>query len=169
MLPVTFIIAAVVMGVVFYTDYRYRKIYNLLVLVVLALGIYQYHDMSIITNVLFAFAFFLPFWLMGGMGGGDFKLMVALAALLGVYNSFVVFILGSVPCLIYIAIKKLLQNKEAFKAYMRDTVFSLRLSAMGQMGVAAKLAPGESIPLGCWLAIGYYAWLIITFIGGIYF
>lgn len=168
-MPVTLVIAAVVMGIVFYTDYRYREIHNPVVLIILALGVYQHHDILIISNMLFAFMFFLPFWLMGGMGGGDFKLMVALAVLLGVYNSFVVFILGSVPCLIYIAIKKLIENKEAFKAYMRDTVFSLRLSAMGQMGVVAKLVPGESIPLGCWLAIGYYAWLGITYLGGFSF
>ncbi len=165
-MPVTFIIAAIVMGVVFYTDYRYRKIYNPLVLIVLLLGVYQHHDISIVNNMLFAFVVFLPFFLMG-LGGGDFKLMVALAALLGALNSFMVYLIGSVLCLIYITIKKLFKGKEAFKTHMRETVFSTKLSIMGQTKVAGELTPGERIPLGCWLAIGYYIWLGIISLGGI--
>lgn len=148
------------MGVVFYTDYRYRTIINPIVFAILLVGIYQNPNISLLYNVGFAFMFFLPFWATGGLGGGDYKLMMALAALIGVYSSMVVFILGAVPCLVYSVIKKLFQNKELFYAYQRDIVFNIKMVSMGQLSTAAKLSQGESVPLGCWLAFGYYVWLI---------
>ncbi len=157
-----YVVTGLIMLWVLYTDWKERKIYNLAVVLVLICAVYvnwpNFYQLG--TSLLFSFVFFLPFWLMKGLGGGDFKIMMALGALVGIMNSFVIFLIAAIPCLIYTAAKKLIQSKKVFQEFTRDTIFALKMATMGQLKTAVVLNKQESIPLGCWLCLGYYVWLI---------
>lgn len=160
------VVTGLIMLWVFYTDWKERKIYNVAVVAVLICAAYlNWPNIYLAgTSLLFSFVFFLPFWLMKGLGGGDFKLMIVLGALVGVINSFVIFLIAAIPCLIYTTIKKIFQSKEILREYIRDAAFSLKMISMGQLKTAVALSRQESIPLGCWLCLGYYVWLTIQVI-----
>jgi prepilin peptidase CpaA len=73
-----------------YTDLRYRKIFNVITLPAMVLGfILQFSFfgfsglLSALIGFLIGFGFFFLFYLFGGMGAGDVKLMGALGILLG--------------------------------------------------------------------------------------
>lgn len=154
-----YILTGFAMLIILGFDFMERRIPNQLVLLILFAGIYVHPNISTVTNLLIAIAFFLPFYLIGGIGGGDFKLMMALSALTGYYDSMLIYIFGVIPCIIFISIKKLSEGQ--FGKFKNDTVFGLKLMAMGQTSQAVKLTSGETVPLGCWLSVGYYIWLIM--------
>jgi prepilin peptidase CpaA len=66
-----------------------------------------------LLGALIGFAVFLIFFLLGGMGGGDIKLMAAFGAILGkrqiVHAAVFAAMVGGVMALIYVAYKKLRQ------------------------------------------------------------
>lgn len=73
-----------------YTDLRYRKILNIVTLPAMVLGIIIQFSffgfpglLSALLGFLIGFAFFFLFYIFGGMGAGDVKLMGALGILFG--------------------------------------------------------------------------------------
>lgn len=73
-----------------YTDLRYRKIFNVITLPAMVLGIILQFSffglaglLSALIGFLIGFGFFFLFYIFGGMGAGDVKLMGALGILLG--------------------------------------------------------------------------------------
>jgi prepilin peptidase CpaA len=73
-----------------YTDLRYRKIFNLVTLPAMGLGLilqvvfFGFSGLlSALLGFLIGFVFFFLFYIFGGMGAGDVKLMGALGILFG--------------------------------------------------------------------------------------
>src|SRR5207248_5751947 len=84
------------------TDVWKFKVYNALTLPLLCSGLI-YHGLAggaaefteSFLGALFGFGVLLAFYIMGGMGGGDVKLMAAVGAWLGMPQTFYVFIASS--------------------------------------------------------------------------
>jgi prepilin peptidase CpaA len=97
--------ASVVAGV---TDVWKFKVYNALTLPLLLSGL-LYHAvvggwagfLGSLVGGLFGFGLLLVFFLRGGMGGGDVKLMAGIGAWLGVPATFTVFLAGSLAAGLY--------------------------------------------------------------------
>ena len=100
-----------------------------------------------LLGTLIGFAVFLVFYLLGGMGGGDIKLMAAFGAILGkgqiVQAAIFAAMVGGVMALIFVAYKKLRQTAQG---NVDDSVGSLRK---------------ESIPYAPAISLG----VLISFLG----
>jgi prepilin peptidase CpaA len=105
-LPATVASAGVLVATA--TDLWKFKVYNLLTLPLFASGVI-YHawidgwaglGVSLLGSM-FGFFVLLVFYLMGGMGAGDIKLMAAVGAWLGAPLTFVVFVVSSIAAGIY--------------------------------------------------------------------
>lgn len=91
---------------------------------------------SSLSGSALGFAIFLIFYLMGGLGGGDVKLMAAFGALLGpkgiITAAWVAAIIGALAAAGYLG--------------------WLRLRKRDRRGLSIPYAP--AIVLGCWIALG---------------
>lgn len=91
---------------------------------------------SSLSGCALGFAIFLVFYLAGGLGGGDVKLMAAFGALLGPTSTFtaawIAAILGAFAAVVYLAWMKLRKQETS--------------------GLSIPYAP--AIVLGCWIAMG---------------
>jgi len=120
----TMVFAVLVIAV--YHDLRFRRIPNWLTFPAMIAGI-VYHTyaggMSLLLwslfGMLLGFAVFFGFYIIGGMGAGDVKLMAAIGSLLGprdvLYAAAYTAIAGGVYALILIVAKK--ENRKAFARY----------------------------------------------------
>jgi len=90
------------------TDVWKFKVYNVLTLPLLLTGL-LFHAFAggasglsgSLVGVLVGFAILFPFYLMGGMGAGDVKLMAAVGAWLGMPMTFYVFLASSLAAAVY--------------------------------------------------------------------
>jgi prepilin peptidase CpaA len=96
-----------------------------------------------ILGMLIGFAVFLVFYILGGMGGGDVKLMAGFGALLGsgqiLHAAFLTALLGGVMALLVVAGRALRNRKRADG------------DAAGKAAESIPYAP--AIALGAWLAL----------------
>src|SRR5262245_59929528 len=100
--PIPVIVAVVACSVAATTDVRGFKVHNLLTLPLLVAG-FVYHAVTggltqfgaTALGALAGFGLLVPFYLLGGMGAGDVKLMAALGAWLGAPAAFALFMLSS--------------------------------------------------------------------------
>jgi prepilin peptidase CpaA len=142
-----------------YTDLRWRKIPNCLTLPAIALGFFLNFVGSSWNGLIYAFwgcalgmgLLMLPY-LLGGMGGGDLKLMGALGALLGSYAILNVFLYtslagGVMALAIAIANRSLIEMFKRMWLFLK-CVFLFRAPSTG----AAVFQKSPRMPYG--LAIG---------------
>src|SRR5262245_37379138 len=101
--PVIVVLTAVLVAAV--TDIWKFKVYNVLTLPLLAAGLlyhgFRFELADSLLGILFGFAALVPLYLVGGMGGGDVKLMAAVGAWLGMPLTFYVFLASSLAAGLY--------------------------------------------------------------------
>lgn len=105
-LPLGVVLAGVTVAAV--TDLWRFKVYNLLTLPLLLAGL-GYHAFvggpsALLAGALgacFGLGVLLPFYLLGGMGGGDLKLLAAVGAWLGIPLTFCIFVASSLAAGLY--------------------------------------------------------------------
>lgn len=123
LVPVLVLLSAVV-----FTDIRFHRIPNKLVIALMVLGFIAQGLRSGLPGVLFAAAgvivgvlLFLPFYLRGAMGAGDAKLMGAVGAVLGPWQvlmaAFATVIFGGVMAMFVLLFSR--QCKAFFSRYVR--------------------------------------------------
>jgi prepilin peptidase CpaA len=156
----SFLVLAVMLAIAVYVELKERRIPNWLTLSGMALGLliaWLNHTLaSSIVGLLIGFGFLFIFYVFGGVGGGDVKLMGASGALLGfhliqpalVYTAFI----GA-----FLAVMMLIWRKDF---WMRLAVGFQKLAFWRKDSVTELQPPapiavpyGMAIALGCLLAL----------------
>lgn len=138
--PVLVVLAAVVIAVV--TDLRSFKIYNALTLPLIVSGL-AYHGITSgfagladgAAGMAVGFGVFFAVFLLGGMGGGDVKLMAGIGAWLGVSVTLVVAALAALAAGVY-ALVIVCTRGEFQETWLRLAVVFHRVAAVGRHLVA---------------------------------
>jgi prepilin peptidase CpaA len=119
------------------TDLRNFRVYNSLTLPLLVSGlIYQagYGELGLwrsVAGVLTGFSILMVFYLLGGMGAGDVKLMAGVGAWLGMPQTFQVFIASSLLAGVY-AMGLILVTGTIMEAWVNLQMLWIRLAMLGQ-------------------------------------
>ena len=150
-----------------YSDLRWRKIPNCLTLPAIALGLVLNLMGNGWNGLLFALIGFLvgtglltlPY-LLGGMGGGDVKLMGALGTMLGSYAILNVFLYtsligGVIAVVVAVANRSLIEMLKRMVLFMK-CVFLFQAPAAG----AAVFKKSHSIPYGVAIGVGTLLYLV---------
>jgi len=162
------------------TDIWKFKIHNAITLPLLVSGLI-YHSvvpggaglLASLLGVLFGFFILFPFYVMGGMGAGDVKLMAAIGAWLGWYITCIVFLASSLAAGLY-AIMLLFIYGTLSEAWVNLQVIWYRLVAIGRNlgaddGVEAearRMDRRRLIPFAAMVACGIIVILVKTWLGG---
>jgi prepilin peptidase CpaA len=171
-LDVIIVLAAV--GITAVTDVWKFKVYNALTLPFLCSGLI-YHGLAggtpelagSVLGAVFGFGVLLVFCIMGGVGGGDVKLMAAVGAWLGMPQTFYVFIASSLAAGCYAGCVILAHGKTA-ETWLNFQVLWHRLMAFGRyLGAEDRVETAVSqadrasrvIPFAAMVAIGVVATL----------
>lgn len=164
------VLAVVVVVVAAWFDLKHRCIPNRLTLPAIAVGLV----LAVIlegmaglkwSGIGFAFGFgvFLLPWLMGGMGGGDVKLMAALGALLGWPMVLWVALLSCVVAILICIVKAIWQGK-----LLAALISTWRIAVYGFMGLMIR-RPMEEIGEGTKdMAIGHVPFGVSIAIGTVW-
>jgi len=108
-----------------------------------------------LLGALIGFGVFLVFYLLGGLGGGDLKLMAGFGALLGsaqvVHAAFLTALCGGLMAAIYLA-------GRAVRRRFGNTTAAAAIPAAGNQGAPPKRL-GDTIPYAPAIALG--AWLTL--------
>src|SRR5213592_4142048 len=98
-LPIPVVVVLVACITLAFIDVCKYKIYNVFTYPLLLAGLVYHEAMgglpdlsNSLLGTLLGFSLLLPFYALGGMGGGDVKLMAAVGAWLGLPLTFVVFL-----------------------------------------------------------------------------
>ena len=150
-----------------YSDLRWRKIPNCLTLPAIALGFVLNFVGNSWNGLIFAFfgllvgmgLLMLPY-LLGGMGGGDVKLMGALGALLGTYSVLNVFLYttlvgGAIAIVVAIANKSLVETLK--KVWLLLKCILLFRAPLAGAGLFKK---SIAVPYGLAIGAGTFIYLI---------
>jgi len=135
-IPTTVVTLAALIATV--TDIRNFRVYNSLTLPLLVTGlIYQggFGELGLwgsLAGVLTGFGILFVFYLLGGMGAGDVKLMAGVGAWLGMPQTFQVFIASSLLAGIY-AIGLILLTGTLLEAWVNLQSLWVRLAMFGQV------------------------------------
>jgi prepilin peptidase CpaA len=164
--PIMIVVIALVLIAVF-SDLRWRKIPNCLTLPAIALGLLLNFLGNSWNGLVFAFLgllvglglMILPYML-GGMGGGDVKLMGALGALVGSYSVFNIFLYtslvgGVIAIVIALANKNLLDTFKRMWLFLK-CMFVFRAPEAGTKAFKKSIA----IPYGIAIGAGTFLYLI---------
>ena len=164
------VIVALTMLYIMLKDWKEKIIPNWTVVLICICGIWiNWQTLHVvITGIGIMFVFFFPFWAAKALGGGDLKLMMALGAFVGVYQGFLIFLLGAIPCLVFAVFQKLRQSKESLIKLLQSTTFALKMQMLGQLKLLSHSAQ-ESIPLGTWIALGYFIQTFLVMCKGGFF
>jgi prepilin peptidase CpaA len=128
------------------TDLWSFKIYNILTVPLLGAGI-VYHTVmggmmgfqGSLLGALFGFGALLAFYVMGGMGAGDVKLMAAVGAWLGLPVTFHLFIASSLAAGAY-SLVLLVVGRGLFDTWTNFQILWLRLVILGRhMGTGERV------------------------------
>ena len=172
-IPVTVVLIAVLVAAA--TDlYRY-KLYNVLTLPLLLSGlVYHGIDRGIpglcesLLGALLGFGVLIVFHLMGGVGGGDVKLMAAIGAWLLVPLTFGIFLASSLAAGVYALVLLVAFGR------MRKTLVNLQIGWLRFKALGRQLAADEQveeavkdpdrrqrvIPFAAMVAVGLLALLV---------
>jgi prepilin peptidase CpaA len=174
-IPATVVSAGVLVAAV--TDLWQFKVHNLLTLPLL-LGGLIYHTYvgglpglgASFLGASFGFSILLVFYMMGGMGGGDVKLLAAIGAWLGLPLTFLVFIASSLAAGVY-ALGLIVAHRRFQQTWVNLQILWYRLNAAGRRlsgedRIEAEVNSGERrktcIPFAAMMAVGLLgtlAWL----------
>jgi prepilin peptidase CpaA len=163
------------------TDLRAFKVHNLLTVPLLITG-FVYHAASggppALANSLlgaaFSFCILFMFYLLGGMGGGDVKLMMAVGAWLGLPLTFFVFVVSSVAGGIY-ALVLIYASGNVRDTWINLKIIWHRVAAMARYFVAEDRLEAEVnrvdrrrrlIPFAAMVALGVATVLIWSWFHG---
>jgi prepilin peptidase CpaA len=177
-LHVCVVLVAVLVSAV--TDLWKFKVHNALTLPLLACGLI-YHAVapgpvgfaSSVVGALFGFSAVIGFYVLGGMGGGDVKLMTAVGAWLGFWPTLSVFIAASLASGIYAVVVMVLYRTQRDTwvnlqiAWHRMAAFSRRLGSdeLVEAEVARDDRRGRIIPFAAMITVGLLASLIWIWLG----
>jgi Flp pilus assembly protein protease CpaA len=159
------------------TDVRKFKVHNLLTLPLLLSGLIYHGSIGGLSGVgtsllgaLFGFGILFLFYLMGGVGGGDVKLLAAIGAWLGMPLVFYVFLASACAAGVYALGQMLLygMSRETWVnlqiLWLRMKIFGRHLAAEDR--VEAELQrPGHRrrvIPFAAMVALGFITLLIVS-------
>ncbi len=156
------------------------KVYNAVTLPLLVSGL-LYHGVlggavelaGSLLGVVFGFGILIGFYVMGGMGAGDVKLMAAVGAWLGMPSTFFVFIASSLATGIYAIVLVLAYGKltETWVnlqiVWYRLTVIGRHLGAEDKVETEVNRADRRSrlIPFAAMVALGVVATLVWSWHG----
>jgi prepilin peptidase CpaA len=120
------------------TDLRNFRVYNSLTLPLLVSGL-AYHAAGhgeldfgkSLAGALTGFSILMVFYLLGGMGAGDVKLMAGVGAWLGMSQTFQVFIASSLLAGVY-AMGLILLTGTVMEAWVNLQMLWIRLAMLGQ-------------------------------------
>jgi prepilin peptidase CpaA len=172
--PIAVVLIAALVTTV--TDLWKFKIYNALTVPLLLSGL-AYHGVVggvsgfgwSLAGALFGFAVLLVFYVMGGMGAGDVKLMAAVGAWLGLPWTFYVFIASSLAAGVYSVIllvvgRNLVETWENFQIlWLRVTILGRHLGT-GHLIEAEVNRPDRRrrlVPFAAMMMVGLMALLLI--------
>jgi prepilin peptidase CpaA len=142
--PIVVVLVAAMITTV--TDIWRFKVYNILTVPLLISGV-VYHTAvgglhglgGSLLGLVFGFAILLGFYVMGGMGAGDVKLMAAVGAWLGLPLTFKVFIASSLAAGVY-AVILLVVGRSLSETWINFQILWLRVLVLGR-----HLGTGERI------------------------
>ena len=178
-IPVGIVLIASLIAAV--TDVWKFKVHNLLTLPLLASGL-VYHGIAngaeglagSALGVLCGFAIMLVFYLMGGMGAGDVKLMAGVGAWLGMPLTFVVFLASALAAGVY-AIVLVVAYGRFRETWVNLKILCHRLAAIGRhLGAEDHIEATAGrddrrtrlIPFGAMVAVAIIALLAWSLLGG---
>ena len=175
-LPAGIVLAAVLIAAV--TDVWNFKVHNVLTLPLLLSGL-AYHGLAgglagSVLGVLFGFASLILFYLLGGMGAGDVKLMAAVGAWLGMPATFFVFLASALAAGLY-ALVLIVAYGRVRETWVNLQIVWHRLAAIGRhLGaddcVEAGAGRGDRrrrlIPFGAMVAVGILTLLAWSWLRG---
>jgi prepilin peptidase CpaA len=132
-LPFIVVLAAVLVAAV--TDVWKFRVYNVLTLPLLTSGllyhVYNADFADSLLGLLFGFVALIPLYIVGGMGGGDVKLMAAVGAWLGIAPTFYVFIASALAAGMY-ALTLVVWNGRFGEVLVDIQIMWLRLASVGK-------------------------------------
>jgi prepilin peptidase CpaA len=135
------------------TDLWKFKVYNILTVPLLISG-FVYHSVvggmsgfgSSLLGAVFGFAVLLIFYVMGGMGAGDVKLMAAIGAWLGLPLTFHVFIASSLAAGVY-SVALLVFGQSLAETWTNFQILWLRMVVLGRhMGTGQRVEAAVNRP-----------------------
>jgi len=156
-----FLALAVVLGAAVFTDLRERRIPNLITvpgfLLGLSLGVLVEGGFPVmaLTGSILGLVVALPFLALGGIGGGDAKLLIAVGAFVGPGGLFSVVLYGAVVGGL-LALGSAARRGALRPVLINSGKLFLSLATMGQHGERISLDSPEahSIPYGVAIAAG---------------
>jgi prepilin peptidase CpaA len=136
-IPCLVVLAAAVISAV--TDVWKFKVHNALTLPLLASGLI-YHAVvegkpglaTSLLGVLFGFGMLLAFYVRGGMGAGDVKLMAAVGAWLGMPLTFYVFIASSLAAGVYAVVLVAFSQGGLSEVLLNFQILWVRMQTIGR-------------------------------------
>jgi prepilin peptidase CpaA len=145
-LPTPVAVILVASLVLAYIDVCQFKIYNVFTYPLLLGGLIYHAAVSGRTGLedgllgaLLGFGVLLPFYALGGMGGGDVKLMSAVGAWLGVWPTFAVFLASSLAAGIYALVLVVVCGR------VRETWLNLQISWLRVKALGRRLGADDQI------------------------
>ncbi len=141
--PVAVVLAAVLIAAA--TDVWKFKVYNALTLPLLASGV-LYHAFrselgDSLLGVLFGFGALIVFYILGGMGAGDVKLMAAVGAWLGMPLTYYVFVASSLAAGLFALGLVVLNGR------LRETIVNFQIIWLRIAAVARYLGSDDKVEL----------------------
>jgi Flp pilus assembly protein protease CpaA len=163
------------------TDVTRFKVHNLLTLPLLVFGL-AYHGfvggppalVQSLLGALLGFGVLVGFYLLGGVGAGDVKLLAAIGAWLGLPLTFYVFIASSLAAGVY-ALVLVVMHRRLHETWINLKIIWHRLGVIGRHlagddGVEAELQRPDFrnrvIPFGAMVAAGLIGLLVYLWLGG---
>jgi prepilin peptidase CpaA len=159
----------IILAAAVYTDVTRRKIPNKLTFPAMAVGI-AYHVLVhgyqglifSLTGLAAGFALLILFYILGGMGAGDVKLMAAVGAVLGAKGVFVSFLFTALYGGIY-SLGVMLTHRRIFKGFFQNicnTVLTFVLIKRYDPVVVSKDKDKPKLCYGIAIALGTLTYMV---------